>query len=48
MRLTWVEDIIVFEQNDFLRRIADGWDVIGARIWFENLQEADEESGSGL
>ena len=28
--------------------MADGWDVMGARIWFDDLQEADEESSSGL
>lgn len=48
LRLVWVEDTVTFEQNDFLRRIADGWDVVGSQIWFRNLQEADEESGSGL
>lgn len=44
----WVEDTIAFEQNHFLRRIAGGWDVIGAHLWFKNLQDADEESESGL
>lgn len=44
----WVESTIAFEQNDFLRRIAHGWDVIGAQMWFKNLQEEDEESISGL
>lgn len=48
LRLAWVENTIEFEQNDFLRRIACGWDVIGAQMWFQNLQEEDEESGSGL
>ena len=43
-----MEDTIAFEQNDFLRQIANGWDVSGARVWFENLQEADEKSSSGL
>ena len=46
--MAWVENTIAFEQNDFLRRIASGWDVIGAQMWFRNLQEEDEESGSGL
>lgn len=48
LRLAWVENTIAFEQNAFLRRIADGWDVTGAQIWFGNLLKADEESGSGL
>lgn len=46
--MAWVENTITYEQNDFLRRIASGWDVIGAQLWFQNLQEQDEESGSGL
>ena len=46
--MAWVEDTIAFEQNDFLRRIASGWDVRGAQLWFQNLREEDEESGSGL
>lgn len=48
LHLAWVEDSIAFEQNDFLRQISDGLDITGAQIWFKNLQEADEESGSGL
>ena len=28
--------------------MADGWDVMGARIWFEELQEANGEPHSGL
>lgn len=48
LRLAWVENTITFEQNDFLRRIACGWNVIGAQLWFQNLQEEDDESGSGL
>lgn len=43
-----MEETIAFEQNEFLRRIADGWDIIGAQMWFKDLQEADEEAGSGL
>ena len=46
--MSWVEDTIAFEQAVFLRHMTDGWDVIGARMWFEDLQEADGESRSGL
>ena len=28
--------------------MADGWDVMGARLWFEDLHEADEEPHAGL
>lgn len=48
MRLAWVEDTIAFEQVVFRQHMADGWDVMGARIWFDDLQAADEESESGL
>lgn len=47
MHLAWVEDTVAFEQNHILRRISDGWDIEESQIWFKDLQEADEESGSG-
>ena len=43
----WVEETIAFEQNDFHRRIADGWDVMGARTWVK-IQEGHQQFGSGL
>ena len=46
--MAWVEDTIVFEQAVFRQQMADGWDVMGARIWFDDLQAADGESDSGL
>lgn len=34
LRLLLVDDSIHFEQNNFLRKISEGWDVEGAREWF--------------
>ena len=48
LRLGWVEDTIAFEQTVLCRRMADGWDVMGARLWFDDLQQADGEPRSGL
>lgn len=48
MRLAWVEDTVAFEQAVFRQRMADGWDVMGARIWFDDIQAAYEEYDSGL
>ena len=43
-----VDTTVEFEQQDFLRRIAEGWDVSQAHAWFAKEQKARRSSSSAF